>query len=332
MVITGPVWRQRCCLSNLQSQPVLPETRELRYFVAVADEGTFTAAADRLFISQQSVSAAIRQLERRLGIRLLHRDGRTVGLTAAGERFLVGARATLAAAEDTVRDARGAAERQPMQIGYTVLGASELTTPIIAELQQTRPDVDVRLRLADYDDPSAGLRRGLVDAAIVRRPIEGDYEFENLFAERRVAVLPSHHPLARRPWVTMLELAAEPVIADPGADETWRSFWMACDLRDAPPTNTVEVASFEDELAAVALGRAIAFTTEAAGRLHPRPDLAYLPLKNARPCTVALAWVPARPPDLLQDLLSAARRVRERAQTDGTFSRYGWQAVTQPVT
>jgi len=303
---------------------VLPEVRELRYFVTAVEEGTFTAAADRLRISQQSISAAIRQLERRLGIELLERHGRTLRLTAAGEAFLDGARLTLASAADTIERARRAANHRRLRIGYTVLAAAELTTPLLAELQRHHPQLEVQMRLADYDDPSAGLRRGVVDIALVRRPVEGDLAFEDLFCERRVAVLPADHAAAGHDEVSIDELAQEPIIADPGSDETWRAFWMGCDIRLAPPTHTVAVDSFEDELATVALGHAIALTSAAAARLHPRPDLAYVPLRNAAPCTVALAWASDRPPSLLDEILVAARRIRERAQADGTFDRYGW--------
>ena len=305
---------------------MLPEARELRYFVAAAEEGTFTAAGDRLHISQQSISAAVRQLERRLGIELLERGGRTLRLTAAGEAFLDGARLTLACAADTVERARRAVNHQRLRIGYTILAAAELTTPLLAQLQHQHPQLELQLRLADYADPSAGLRSGTVDIALLRRPVEGNLAFEDLFCEPRIAVLAADHPAAGRDDVSIAQLADEPIVADPGPDEIWRAFWMACDLRDAPPAQTVTVDSFEDELATVALGHAIALTSAAAARLHPRPDLAYLPLRDAAPCTTALAWATDQPPDHLHDILAAARRVRQRAQADGTFDRYHWSA------
>ena len=75
----------------------------------------------------------------------------------------------------------------------------------------------------------------------------------------------------------------------------------------------------------LALGRAIAFTSAAAARLYPRPDLAYVPLAGAAPCTVALAWDPERPPTVLASLLAAARRARDQARADGSFERYSWR-------
>jgi DNA-binding transcriptional LysR family regulator len=304
---------------------VLPELRELRYFVAVAEERRFTRAAERLYITQQSLSAAIGQLERRLGAELFTRDRQGLQLTAGGEALLAPARAILAQAASAVQDTRRAAGAAPLRVGYAVLAASELTTPILTHLQAAEPQLEIRLRLADYDDPSAGLATDTADIALVRRPIDGPYAFEDLFAEARVAVLPGTHALARRSSVGIDELAADPVITDPGPDGVWRAFWTADDVRGHPPARGVEVGSFDEELATVALGHAIAFTSAAAARLYPRPDVAYVALAGAAPCTVALAWNPARPPTLLSGLLAAARRAREQARADGSFERYGWR-------
>jgi DNA-binding transcriptional LysR family regulator len=304
---------------------VLPEVRELRYFVAVAEERRFTRAAERLFITQQSLSAAIAQLERRLGVELFRRDRQGLTLTPAGQALLVAARGILAQAAAAVEETRRAAGAAPLRVGYAVLAASELTTPILTHLQAAEPQLEIRLRLADYDDPSAGLATATADVALVRRPIDGPYAFQDLFAEARVAVLARTHPLADRSAVAVEELDAEPVIADPGPDAIWRAFYTADDVRGGPPAHGVEVGSFDEELATVALGRAIAFTSAAAARLYPRPDVAYVPLAGAAPCTVALAWDPERPPTVLPSLLAAARRAREQARADGSFELYGWR-------
>ena len=285
---------------------VLPEVRELRYFVAVAEERRFTHAAERLYITQQSLSAAIGQLERRLGVELFVRDRQGLTLTPGGEVLLTAARAILAQAATAVEDTRRAAGAAPLRVGYAVLAASELTTPILTHLQAAEPQLEIRLRLADYDDPSAGLATGTADVALVRRPIDGPYAFEDLFAEARVAVLPGTHSLARCSSVGVDELASDPVITDPGPDAVWRAFWTADDVRGRPPAHGVEVGSFDEELATVALGHAIAFTSAAAARLYPRPDVAYVPLAGAAPCTVALAWDPARPPTVLASTATRA--------------------------
>ena len=222
---------------------VLPELRELRYFVAVAEERRFTRAAERLFITQQSLSAAISQLERRLGVELFIRDRQGLGLTPGGEALLVAARGILAQAATAVEDTRRAAGAAPLRVGYAVLAASELTTPILTQLQAAEPQLEIRLRLADYDDPSAGLATATADVALVRRPIDGPYAFEDLFAEARVAVLPARHALAGRASVGVDELASEPVITDPGPDAVWRAFYTADDVRGHPPATASRSAA-----------------------------------------------------------------------------------------
>src|SRR4029453_9420671 len=137
---------------SLQSAAVLPEVRELRYFVAVAEERRFTRAAERLFITQQSLSAAIAQLERRLGVELFRRDRQGLTLTPAGQALLVAARSILAQAAAAVEEARRAAGAAPLPVRSAVLAASELTTPILPHLQAAEPQLEIRLRLADYDD------------------------------------------------------------------------------------------------------------------------------------------------------------------------------------
>ena len=305
---------------------MLPELRELRYFVAVAEERRFTRAAERLYITQQSLSAAIAQLERRLGVELFVRDRQGLRLTPGGEALLTAARGILAQAASAVEDTRRAAGAAPLRVGYAVLAASELTTPILTHLQAAEPQLEIRLRLADYDDPSAGLatgdRRRGARAPADRRPLRVRGPVRR--GPRGGAAA---HAIRGRatPRSGVEDLAADPVITDPGPDAVWRAFYTADDVRGRPPARGVEVGSFDEELATVALGRAIAFTSAAAARLYPRPDLAYVPLAGAAPCTVALAWDPERPPTVLASLLAAARRAREQARADGSFELYGWR-------
>src|SRR5262249_60159757 len=105
-----------------------------------------------------------------------------------------------------------------------------------------------------------------------------------------VAVLPVARAAAS---VTIEQLAHDTVIADPGPDEVWRAFYTADDVRGGPPKHTLTVASFDEELTTVALGRAIAFTSAAAARLHPPPDVAYVPLARHAHSTVPLECGPA---------------------------------------
>lgn len=148
------------------------ETRELRYFVAVAEELHFGRAAQRLGIAQPPLSRAIGQLERRLGVTLLDRTSRTVTLTEAGSVLLREGRAALDAVEAAERRARRAAAGE-----------------------QTRM-----------------LRDGRADLALLHRPFDATagFDTEELCAEGQVAVLPAGHPLTARPHVRLAEIADLP--------------------------------------------------------------------------------------------------------------------------
>src|SRR6202035_5143288 len=110
------------------------ELRHLRYFVAVAEEASFTAAARRVHVAQQVLSSQIRQLEDALGVQLLERTSRGVALTAAGASFLEGGRSTLAALDRTVTAARNSAHAISgvLSVGLNVAAGGELPTTLLA--------------------------------------------------------------------------------------------------------------------------------------------------------------------------------------------------------
>src|SRR5450432_690642 len=124
------------------------ELRHLRYFAAVAEDASFTAAARRLHVAQQVLSTQVRQLEDTLGVELLRRTGRGAVLTPAGRAFLAGARDTLAAldrAAAAARNTAGAIEGT-LPVGLSTAAAGELPTALLAAFGQACPQVQVRLR------------------------------------------------------------------------------------------------------------------------------------------------------------------------------------------
>jgi DNA-binding transcriptional LysR family regulator len=146
------------------------ELRQLAYFTAVAEEGQFTRAANRLLVAQPAVGAQIRRLERELGESLFHRDPRSVSLTEAGEALLSHARAALAAAErgrDAIASLRGM-----LRIGV----AGPVDQPLgqaLGELHRSYPDIEVLLTTQNNEPLLEALANGHIDergAGALRKP------------------------------------------------------------------------------------------------------------------------------------------------------------------
>jgi DNA-binding transcriptional LysR family regulator len=241
------------------------ELRHLEYFVAVAEELSFTRAARRLHVVQSAVSSAIQSLERELRAALFDRDRHKVALTDAGEALLPEARATLAAAQAAaaaVGAARGGL-RGTVTVG-TMLYTGALDLPeLLGRFHATHPDVVVRLRLAAAG--SAGLARGVItgslDLAIASLPGQppGGLTIRPLSEEPLLLACGTGHPIAAQPGVTLDQLAGEAFIDFPPG---WgnravvdRAFAAAGLDRQVP----FEVAGFAAAAGLVRTGLGIAF-------------------------------------------------------------------------
>lgn len=183
------------------------ELRQLRYFVAVAEENGFNRAAERLHVVQPAVSQQIRRLERELGVRLFRRTTRHVALTAAGERLLSEARATLAAADriGEVAAALATGADAVLRLG-TSQGLGDRLNQVLAGLG--RP---VRLHSLPLGDRLSAVRNGDLDAAFVRiLDAAPGLRLIPLWTERLVAAVPADHPLAAQAELSLQQLSALP--------------------------------------------------------------------------------------------------------------------------
>ena len=189
------------------------ELRQLRYFVAVAEELNFRRAADRLCITQPPLSRQIQALEEALGTRLLERGRTGVALTATGAFLLVQARDLLARAEQLVADTR---QRKPhtaqVSIGITTVVDAALFTWLEPALRLQAPGVTLHQKRQISQRSVADLRRGALDLAIIGLPsLTNGLAVEVLGVDPLVAALPAGHRLARRKTVSLLELGADPL-------------------------------------------------------------------------------------------------------------------------
>ncbi|WP_369639991.1 LysR family transcriptional regulator, partial [Nocardia sp. JMUB6875] len=175
------------------------DTRELRYFVAVAEELHFGRAAQRLTMAQPPLSRAIQQLERRLGVVLLHRGSRAITLTEAGSVLLREARLALEAVEAAERRTRRAAADRPGVVLAVKAGASrELLSKLLDAYAAEPGAVEVEVMLCGPGEPERLLRNGTADVALLHRPYDtiAGFDTEDLHTENQIAVLPAGHPLS----------------------------------------------------------------------------------------------------------------------------------------
>jgi LysR family transcriptional regulator for metE and metH len=188
------------------------EIRHLRLVAGIADAGSMTRAAERLYVTQSALSHQLRDIEARFGTPFFTRLGRRLILTAAGRRVLDAARRVIGEmerAEDDVRRLAGNTDGiirvcTQCNTGYHWLA------PLLAVYQRKHPRVSVNIAADATDRPVEALLDGRVDLAILIDPREdARLRLRPLFADEMAAIVAKEHPLARRRWITAEELAAE---------------------------------------------------------------------------------------------------------------------------
>ncbi|MGC4896093.1 LysR family transcriptional regulator [Micromonospora sp. DT31] len=281
------------------------ETRELRYFVAVAEELHFGHAAQRLGIAQPPLSRAIRQLERRLGVTLLERNSRRVSLTPAGSVLLREGRAALDAVDAADRRTRRAGRAANGGAGLvlaTKAGASSELLPKLLDAYAAEPDaVAVEVLLCGIGEQERLLRDGRADVALLHLPFDSTtgLDIEELVTEQQVAILPAGHPLTQRPHLRMSEVETLPDLPMPR--------WPRAD-GSYPPGPGPEVRDHAQLLQLVALGRTAVVLPESARSLL-RPDVATVPVPDAPSVTTVIAWPPHSRSRAVAGLVRTATRL-----------------------
>ena len=275
------------------------ELRHLRYFIAVAEESSFSGAARRTHVAQQVLSAQVRQLEETLGVQLLERTSRGVALTPAGAAFLESARDTLASLDRAVAAAHNAARAVTgeLTVGLSVAASGALPTALLAAFGAVEPQVETRLRTFELDQPGAGLLDHSADISFVRPPVAAPgIKIQQIAEEPRVFVLPSGHTLAGRQSLTMADVAGLPWIAaadatDGSDPQRWRDDWLARPRPGGDQPIIGGVARTIDEWRElVVAGRGISLCPASAELFYARPGLAFVRASGVPPAALCLAW------------------------------------------
>ena len=188
------------------------ELRHLRYFVAVAEEGSLKLAAEqRLRTAQPSLSRQMRDLEAELGFSLMTRSVRGIQLTGAGQVFLDHARAAIAQVEAGILAARLASQpsRPVFSVGFLVGHELDCLPSAAAILHEMLPSMELRVFSNFSTTLAADLVQGTLDVAFLRREPNPELEFQTVMKEKLVAILPRNHRLASRKTIDARELEQE---------------------------------------------------------------------------------------------------------------------------
>ena len=285
------------------------DLRELRYFLAVAEELNFTRAAARLHVAQQALSVAIRELEQALGVRLFTRSTRHVALTSAGEELVPAARRILADVGDAVQLVQQAAagRRGRLVVGTAIAvhGLSVVRESIRCFAERS-PDVDLQVVGYDHSDPSAGLASGASQAAFVLGPLTVDgLESLTVLREPRVVMLPADHPLATRDRLHAADLEGLPWLRVSAPDSAWTRFWFQHPLGE--PATGPEIRSGVEWVPAIETGRGVAYSLPTLVADYLPPQIVAVPVVDVEPGSVLFAWWAEGKDPLVEALVAAAQ-------------------------
>jgi len=196
---------------------------QIRYFVTIAQTGNFTKAAERLFVSQPSLSAGIKKLERELGVMLFERGGRRVLLTPAGQFFLAKAEAMLKDYQLMLQDIQKFKEQPTLRLGtlHTLRGSD--LAELMGAFRSKHGNVAIELHSGNLENLEDWLEGGYIDLAITWLRADETKDSLFLFSQQlMLAVFPSH-PFAQRSTVPLMDLNGQPYI-----ERIHCEFWRAC--------------------------------------------------------------------------------------------------------
>lgn len=293
------------------------EVRHLRSFVAVADEGQVTRAARRLYVAQPALTQAIAKLEAQVGVALLERHPRGVRLTDPGRVFLEKARIATAAmdAAESTADALGRAARASLAWGFVGSAPMVQAPELFSAFMRARPEAEVTFHDLALPIAPTSAWLGSVDVALCYSPSpDPEVELLAIREEPRVALVHAGHRFARRESVVVDELLDETFCGyDVALDRAHAGLWTLDDHRGAPPANLTSdrAVNPQETLAAVAMGRAITTgpSRDASTVLGLCENIRVLPITDARPAVLTLAWPKDGPSEILRCLLGVAREL-----------------------
>jgi LysR family transcriptional regulator, hydrogen peroxide-inducible genes activator len=271
------------------------ELHQLRYFVAVAQTGNFSRAAEKCFVSQPSLSQQIQKLERQLKRPLFHRLGRKAVLTDAGRLLLDRATQILAGVEDAQRRLQGGADAEGgrLSVGAIPTIAPYVLPGALERFVKSSPRAELIIREDVTAHLIAAVAEGELDLALVALPIEDSrLHAEPLLTEPLLLALPPKHPLAkRRKAVSIQELAGERFILMGDMHCLGETILNFCRAHECQPFIACRSSQITTIQQLIGLGQGISLLPEMARRADQPSRLVYRPLADPQPeRKLAVIW------------------------------------------
>ncbi|WP_208353774.1 LysR substrate-binding domain-containing protein [Pseudaestuariivita rosea] len=271
------------------------ELKQLRIFITVAEELHFGRAAERMHMAQPALSAQVRGLEDRLGVKLFERTTRSVSLTRAGEVFLPEARAAIAQTEAAVEAARavGGSGGDLLKIGGVDSATAGILPNVVRRFRKAQPNVEVKVFEMLSAPAIHGLANRSLDVIFVRLPPKEDFvQHRFVFSEAVVAALPADHPAAHQDSVSLEAIAREPLVIParshrPILFDVIQNHFFAAGLQ---PRILQEANERHMIIAMVAAGLGVSLVPQWVSQFS-RDDVVYKPLTGGGPkVDVYVAW------------------------------------------
>lgn len=297
------------------------ELRQLRCFIAVAEELHFGRAAERLGIAPPALSRLIRGLEEEVGVDLFRRTTREVILTRSGLVFLEESKATLSRLDRSVRAARDVSipTSSTLRIGAIDAASASFLPEVLVAFREANPRLEIKFVEAMTAPLLQMLDAGKLDLCLIRKPRRpGDFSYETLRVERPLVLMPSGHRLAQQAAITMQDLKDEPFVIPskrgrPYAHDLVMTYFESI---GAVPNVTIEATEKPAMMSAVAANLGLALAPDWVARLS-FPGVTMRRLKGMMldpppaGAQVGVAWRPSQRLTSRDDFLAM---LRERVQ------------------
>ncbi len=289
----------------------------MRYFVAVADEGTFTRAAERLGMTQPALSRAIRTLEHAIGSALFVRQPQGVILTEAGRQFSGDARGVVEAAEAALTRAARFGRAEPhLRVTARACDVEPLQRLVDSYNQRYSDELPARAAIAEVGAQAGEVRAGGADLTLLRSPFDDrGLDSDLISIDARVAVLPASHPLAGRDSIHRSELAGETFPVWPDLTPAAMAFWTGTDLDHHVWQPGPVVRDAAQYTGSIRLGQAVGFMPNVHVPAPPTDGTVVVPVVGLSGSELRIAWsCTATSPDVARFVRHTTEQATEAAE------------------